>query len=47
MLKEYEFDERFRIRSVATLVFLLVAIPVFAQLPTGQFWALLKIPAAP
>ena len=35
MLKEHKFVERVRIRSVATLVLLLMAIPLFAQLPTG------------
>src|SRR5215831_9892332 len=42
MLKEYKFVERVRIHSVATLVFLLMAIPLFAQLPTGTILGTVK-----
>jgi hypothetical protein len=42
MHKEHKFVERVRIRSVATLVLLLVAIPLFAQLPTGTILGTVK-----
>src|ERR1041385_3581232 len=42
MLKEYKFVERVRIRSVATLVCLLMAIPLSAQLPTATILGTVK-----
>src|SRR5215471_13646726 len=42
MLKEYKFVERVRFCSVATVVLLLMAIPLFAQLPTGTILGTVK-----
>src|SRR5712692_7616939 len=42
MLKEHKFVERVRIRSLAILVLLLMAVPLFAQLPTGTILGVVK-----